>query len=139
MTTNADIQKMAYRTLLASLFLLIASGGLADEAAPPEDRASVPVAAVDQKKLLNGYRRYQGTCGHCHGPDGVGGSFAPSLIESVLPFAEFRTVVEEGSRTGTSVMLGFAGDPNVIDHIDDIYAYLLARADGAIGRGRPVF
>ena len=34
-------------------------------------------------------------------------------------------------------MKGFAGDPNVAPYIDDIYAYLQARADGALGRGRP--
>jgi hypothetical protein len=35
-------------------------------------------------------------------------------------------------------MDGFAGDPNVEPYLDDIYAYLQARADGALGRGRPV-
>ena len=34
-------------------------------------------------------------------------------------------------------MLGFADDPNVSPYVDDIYAYLQARADGALGRGRP--
>ncbi|TIX83067.1 MAG: cytochrome C, partial [Mesorhizobium sp.] len=38
---------------------------------------------------------------------------------------------------GPSVMKGFADDPNVAPYIDDIYAYLQARADGALGRGRP--
>jgi len=47
-------------------------------------------------------------------------------------------VVRDGKSDGTSVMQGFAGDPNVAPYIDDIYAYLQARADGALGRGRPV-
>jgi hypothetical protein len=34
-------------------------------------------------------------------------------------------------------MKGFAADPNFAPYIDDIYAYLQARADGALGRGRP--
>ena len=34
-------------------------------------------------------------------------------------------------------MRGFADDPNVAPYLPDIYAYLQARADGAIGRGRP--
>jgi len=34
-------------------------------------------------------------------------------------------------------MEGFAGDPHVAPYIDDIYAYLRARADGALGPGRP--
>lgn len=102
-----------------------------------EPRRSITPA--EEKTLLNGYRRYQGTCAHCHGPDGVGGSFAPSLIDSPLPYAGFKAIVENGSATGTSVMKGFAKDPNVMDHIEDIYAYLSARSEGWVGRGRPTF
>ena len=46
-------------------------------------------------------------------------------------------MVREGKQTGNSVMKGFADDPNVAPYIDDIYAYLQGRADGAIARGRP--
>ena len=42
-----------------------------------------------------------------------------------------------GQTTGTSVMRGFADDPNIAPYIDDIYAYLQARSDGVLGRGRP--
>jgi hypothetical protein len=35
-------------------------------------------------------------------------------------------------------MKGFAADPNIAPFVDDIYAYLQARADGALARGRPV-
>ena len=34
-------------------------------------------------------------------------------------------------------MPGFGAVQDVALYIDDIYAYLKARADGAIGRGRP--
>ena len=34
-------------------------------------------------------------------------------------------------------MKGYADDPNIEPYIDDIYAYLQARADGVLGRGRP--
>ena len=34
-------------------------------------------------------------------------------------------------------MPAFGLNPNVMCFIDDIYAYLKARADGALGRGRP--
>ncbi len=59
-----------------------------------------------------------------------------------LTYEEFRTTVTNG-RIGTSaagqqsVMPSFGNNPNVMDHLDDIYSYLKARADGAIGRGRP--
>lgn len=87
--------------------------------------------------ILNGYRRYNSACNHCHGPDGVGSTFAPSLIEDPLPFAGFEEIVRQGSARGASVMRGFADDPNVAPHIRDIWLYLEARADGSLGRGRP--
>ena len=93
-------------------------------------------AAVD-RAILNGYRRYNATCSHCHGSDGVGSTFAPSLIERPLPFEQFAEVVDSGRARGNSVMRGFADDPNVAPHIADIYAYLQARAAGTVGRGRP--
>jgi hypothetical protein len=34
-------------------------------------------------------------------------------------------------------MKGFSEDPNVAPYVDDIYAYLQARADGVLDRGRP--
>jgi mono/diheme cytochrome c family protein len=87
--------------------------------------------------ILNGYRRYNSACNHCHGPDGVGSTFAPSLIERPLPYPRFEEVVEQGSASGTSVMRGFADDPNVVPYVRDIWLYLEARADGSVGRGRP--
>jgi len=33
---------------------------------------------------------------------------------------------------------GFAGDPNIDPYVDSIYAYLQARADCALGTGRPM-
>jgi len=82
-------------------------------------------------------RRYNAACNHCHGPDGAGSSFAPSLVEHAFDREIFRRVVLAGKANGVSVMEGFGGDPNVAPHVDDIYDYLKARAEGAIGRGRP--
>ena len=63
--------------------------------------------------------------------------FGPSLVDKLPDVEIFRRVVREGQETGTSVMKGFADDPNVAPYVDDIYAYLQARADGALDRGRP--
>jgi len=98
-------------------------------AAKPEGRAGAA--------FLEGYRRYQGVCSHCHGPDGVGSTFAPSLIDRPVDYDAFREVVLSGRVVGASAMRGFADDPNVAPYIDAIYAYLQARSDGALGRGRP--
>jgi mono/diheme cytochrome c family protein len=89
-------------------------------------------------RTYNGFRRYNSVCSHCHGPDGMGSTFGPSLIDRLSEIDTFRRIVREGRSSGASVMKGFAGDPNVEPYVDDIYAYLQARADGALGRGRPV-
>ena len=73
----------------------------------PASRAQLGEQPVGQA-ILDGYRRYNSACNHCHGPDGIGSSFAPSLIDRPLPYARFREIVEQGSATGVSVMRGFA-------------------------------
>lgn len=91
----------------------------------------------------NGWRRFEGTCARCHGQDAAGTTFAPALAESLkrLSYEQFIETVVNGRQvegaTGQSVMPPFGENPNVIEHMDDIYAYLEARADGALGRGRP--
>jgi mono/diheme cytochrome c family protein len=88
-------------------------------------------------RTYNGFRRYHAGCNHCHGPDGVGSTFAPSLVARLPSVDAFRRIVSDGRINGTSVMKGFAGDPNIAPYVDDIYAYLQARADGVLGPGRP--
>jgi mono/diheme cytochrome c family protein len=110
---------------------------LVADAPAATDRPGASDAAALGQAILNGYRRYNSACNHCHGPDGVGSTFAPSLLEDPLPFARFEEIVEQGSARGTSVMRGFADDPNVAPYVRDIWLYLEARAEGSLGRGRP--
>ena len=115
----------------------VAASGAGQNGAPAGPKPySVVEGAVDPG-TYDGYRRYHATCSHCHGPDGLGSSFGPSLIDRPLPFAAFAEIVRVGSARGGAVMKGFAGDPNVAPYVEEIYAYLRARADGALGRGRP--
>ena len=88
-----------------------------------EDKFSRIVDGKVDAHTYNRYRRYHAGCSHCHGQDGLGSTFAPSLIGS-LPRAEsFRRIVRDGQRNGVAVMNGFGDDPNVFPYIDDIYAY----------------
>lgn len=95
------------------------------------------------KGTYNGYRRYHSVCHTCHGFDAAGSSFAPPLVDSLkrLSYDEFKEVVINGRQnqgaTGDRVMPSFGLDPNVALHLDDIYRYLKARADGALPGGRP--
>ncbi|AXS42483.1 c-type cytochrome, methanol metabolism-related [Breoghania sp. L-A4] len=91
----------------------------------------------------NGFRRYHSACHVCHGPDGLGSSYAPALRDSLktMSYSEFLDVVVNGRQVVNtaqdSVMPAFAESADVMEYIDHIYAYLKARADGVIGRNRP--
>lgn len=114
---------------------------------------STPVGAQDEEKLYsivdgkvdqgtyNGWRRYHASCHTCHGPDGLGSSYAPSLVDAPMSYEDFTEVVINGRQNVTtsqqSVMPAFGTVMDVATYIDDLYAYLQARADGALGRGRP--
>ncbi|WP_431854785.1 c-type cytochrome [Azospirillum sp.] len=122
-----------------------ASGQSAQTAStPPSDK---PYTVEDGNKVdpktYNGYRRYHSICHTCHGPDGLGSSFAPSLVDSLKRISsdQFEGIVAGGVQGNNGgnirVMPAFASDPNVMDYILDIYSYLKARSDGALGRGRP--
>jgi methanol metabolism-related c-type cytochrome len=93
--------------------------------------------------LFSGYRRYHSDCHVCHGPDGVGSSYAPGLMESLksIDYPTFLSIVAEGRKNVSSgkesVMPAFGDNKNVYCYLDDLYIYLRARAVGAAPRGRP--
>jgi methanol metabolism-related c-type cytochrome len=91
----------------------------------------------------SGFIRYSSECLRCHGPDGLGSSYAPALVDSLKAssYSDFFGVVASGKRDVTAaqdlVMPALGTDTNVMCYIDNIYVYLRARANGALGRGRP--
>ena len=118
--------------------------------------AALPAGAQDDEKpytvsedgvvnwaTFSGFRRYHAECHVCHGPDGLGSSFAPALAETMktMSYEDYLEIVVNGREnvgtTAQSKMPGFGENRNVMCFIDDIYAYLMARADGVLGRGRP--
>ena len=136
-------------TVFAPLFNFIAAlvlgAGLAlaaDGDRPVEKPYTVKDGKVD-KKTFNGWRRYTQSCLRCHGPDGAGSSYGPDLLESIKRTTqdEFDEVVVNGRTNvnvaNTSVMPPFGEVEDVVTYLDDIWTYLKARADGAVGRGRP--
>ena len=115
-----------------------------------------PLAAQDEEKpyrvsadgvvdwaTFSGYRRYHSECHVCHGPDALGSTFAPPLADSMktMSYDDYLEVVVNGrenlSAGQEKVMPAFGQNLNVMCFIDDIWAYLKARADEAIPRGRP--
>ena len=91
----------------------------------------------------SGFRRYHSECHVCHGPNGDGSSFAPALKESLkrITYSEFLGIVASGRKNVTTsqenVMPAFGNNPNVMCYVEDIYVYLRARSDDALGPFRP--
>jgi methanol metabolism-related c-type cytochrome len=91
----------------------------------------------------SGYRRYHSECHVCHGPDGMGSTYAPALKDSLktMDYADFLGVVASGrkniSTAADNVMPAFGDNPNVACYMDDLYVYLRARSKEAWGRARP--
>ena len=146
------------RIALGLLILLACSEALA---APPGDPKAVsnddgkyvdvegnptyniqPDGTVDWY-TFSGYRRYHSDCHVCHGPDGLGSSYAPALTNSLksMSYSDFLNVVANGRKNVTTsqdnVMPSFGTNKNVMCYIDDIYVYLRARSNDAAPRGRP--
>jgi methanol metabolism-related c-type cytochrome len=137
---------------------LVASGGitLAEDAVDPTavksedgkylDKEGNPTFKIAADGTVDwytysGYRRYHSECHVCHGPDGMGSSYAPALKDSLktMSYADFLGVVASGRKNVSSslVMPAFGDNPNVACYLDDLYVYLRARASEAVGRVRP--
>jgi hypothetical protein len=114
-----------------------------------------------------GWRAYHSACHACHGVDAVGTSVAPSLVErvrnltgkqfTIKVITSYRIVMgssevsgddqtavrerfaEEAMRaeSGQLLMPAWEKDPKIQPRVTDLYAYLRARADGALGPGEP--
>jgi hypothetical protein len=158
-------RSILYTSLLIRALAAAILGGVtaaADE--PPPYR--IEDGKVDRSTFL-GWRVFHSTCYACHGVDATGTSVAPDLVERVEhldaraftikvltryrivvagPEAEAEggaglrgAIIDEVMRRerGELIMPAWEADPNVKPHVLDLYAYLRARADGALGPGRP--
>ena len=135
------------RVLTALLFLEIAALGADPVVAAGNDQPAQKPYTIENgkvdKKTYNGWRRYTESCMRCHGPDGAGSSYGPDLVDSVKHMTQdqFNEVVVNGrtdvNTASQNVMPAFGTVADVMNYLDDIWAYLKARADGVLGRGRP--
>ena len=131
-------------TCLSLMMAVLALPAFAE--APPtyEVQCQSGAKTADQclvdKQTYIGWRTFHSSCNHCHGQDGLGGSFAPSLVSgntAVNDYESFVRVTQEGKQDQMSVMPGFKDNPNINDKIDALYMYLKARSDGRLPSGRP--
>ena len=92
---------------------------------------------------FSGYRRYGANCLQCHGPDALGSSYAPSLVDSLktLDYGTFLQTIAAGKKNVSNsenlVMPSFGDNKNVECYVNDIYVYIRARSLGLLDRQRP--
>ena len=92
---------------------------------------------------FTGYEMYGANCLQCHGPDALGSSYAPSLVNSLKSLTTEQVIdtIIAGKRNVSAsqelVMPSFGTDKNIMCYLYPIYVYLRARSDGALNRDRP--
>lgn len=104
------------------------------------DAADTPYKVKDGNKVdantLEGWRTWRAlACERCHGPNQEG-MVGPSLIDSLKSLSkdDFKNSVLKGKPD--KGMPNFDGSKQAVDNIDNLYAYLKGRSDGAIKPGR---
>jgi methanol metabolism-related c-type cytochrome len=114
-----------------------------------KDQTGNPTYKIGQDGTVDwytniGYAQYGEQCLTCHGPNGLGSKFAPSLVSSFksLSYSDFSAIVSNGRKPVNAapdlVMPSFARNKDVMCYLDAIYVYLRARADGVLEPVRPV-
>jgi mono/diheme cytochrome c family protein len=93
---------------------------------------------VDKATYI-GWRTFHSACFVCHGPNALGSTFAPSLVDKLkeIDKARFMSSVENGFQGQIGVMPAWKDNPNVNTRFEDLYSYLKARSDGALPAVRP--
>jgi mono/diheme cytochrome c family protein len=101
---------------------------------------AAPYKVVDGYKVdantLQGFRTWRAAaCDRCHGANQEG-MVGPSLVNSLktLSKEDFIKTVRDGRLE--KGMQSFGNSKMVMDNIDNLYAYLKGRSDGAITRAK---
>lgn len=128
--------KATLSVAMATAFLVVP--GLIPAVAQAADAAPYQVSGGNKvdAHTLSGWRTWRAlACERCHGA-AQEGMVGPSLVNSlkVLTKDQFRETVLKGRID--KGMPNFDGSKMVVENIDNLYAYLKGRSDGAIQPGR---
>ena len=112
-----------------------AAPGVAADPYHPAPRDTVDVVTY------RGWQQYSLQCARCHGEDGQGTSFAPSLVVALRPDGhaasreEFLSILTKGREDKGMPSAAKLGLDAV--YFDGLYHYLKGRSDGRLHGGRP--
>ncbi len=125
--------------LVFCIALLFAAPALAQTMSPGATAAK-PYTVVNGTEVdaytMKGFRAWRAaSCDRCHGPNQEG-LVGPSLVKSLktLSKADFVKTVRFGREK--KGMPAWSGSPTVMAGLDNLYAYLKGRSDGAITKAR---
>jgi mono/diheme cytochrome c family protein len=129
-----------YRKFLFGL-LLAAAGSTFAQSTPASNPPSSNLYTVQEgykvdPETMKGFRTWrQAACDRCHGANQEG-LVGPSLVNSLKTLSkdDFVKTVRDGRLE--KGMQSFGNSPVVMDNINQLYAYLKGRSDGAITRAK---
>ncbi len=130
---------MKCRVSILGLSLVFCGAAHAQAASAPVSGAPLYTVEDGYKvdaATMEGFRAWRAAaCDRCHGANQEG-LVGPSLVNSLktLTKDEFVKTVRDGRLE--KGMQSFGNSPAVMDHIDQLYAYLKGRSDGAITRAK---
>ena len=129
---------------LTKTFILIASA-----ATMAFSVISMPAYADEQPYIVTdgnhldansykGFKLFRNWCARCHGTYGQG-MVGPNLADSLklISKEQFFSTVENGKSGQIGSMPTWKKNKKVMEGRDQLYAYLKARSDGAIGEIKP--
>jgi mono/diheme cytochrome c family protein len=127
--------------MMSRTTLLIAAAFVCLGSAQAQDKVVTKLYTVQDgykvdANTLKGFRAWRAAaCDRCHGANQEG-LVGPSLLASMktLTKEEFVKTVRDGRLD--KGMQSFGTSPTVMENIDQLYAYLKGRADGAITRAK---
>jgi mono/diheme cytochrome c family protein len=153
--------------MAAAVFAAVAVASSAPNAAADTTKPYRVINGRVDDATYRGWRAYHSACHACHAVDAVGSAIAPSLVERVRDLSakqftikvltSYRIVMgqseaqsddqtairerfaEEAMRSeaGELRMPAWGDSEGIRPRVSDLYAYLRARADGALGPGEP--
>ena len=112
----------------------------------PRYEVSCPSAATAAERCeidagtYAGWAFYSRYCESCHGRYAAGRGAAPGLLDRVLGeggYHRMHFVVANGHEGVDGIMPSWAHQRAVVEHLDNIYRYLSARASGDLPAGNP--
>lgn len=121
---------------LKQMLVLLACAGVTMASAAQDKLYTVVDGTKVDAKTMDGFRAWRAAaCDRCHGANQEG-MVGPSLITSMktLSKEEFIKTVRDGRLE--KGMQSFGTNQTVMNNIDNLYAYLKGRSDGAITQAK---